>query len=148
MPRCGPCATERRSRSSCTRVQPTLSRPPALRSDRPARFPTAVGRFSGGERTRIRRWARCACKQAACERHLPGAPYVSLLERPGVDRVAVADQAEQARLGELLAGPLVEALQPRSDHRVVEHPAQALIVGDIAVDVAVEREAVRQYTPQ
>ena len=64
------------------------------------------------------------------------APDVRLLEGPGVDRVAVANELEQARLGELLGGPLVQALQPRHDHRVVEHPAEALLVGDVALDVA------------
>ena len=73
---------------------------------------------------------------------------MSFLERPGVDRVAVANELEQARFGELLGGPLVEALQARDDHRVVEHPAQTLLFGDIALDVAVERIAVREHTSE
>jgi hypothetical protein len=56
-----------------------------------------------------------------------GVRDVSLLEGPGVDRVAVAHQLEQAWLVELLGRPLVQALQPRRDHRVVEHPAEALL---------------------
>ena len=53
-----------------------------------------------------------------------------------VDRVAIPDQVEQPRFVELLGGPLVEALQPRRDHRVVEQPAETLLVGDIPPDVA------------
>ena len=37
-------------------------------------------------------------RSSACERHARSAPYVSLLEGPGVDRVAVAHQPEQASL--------------------------------------------------
>ena len=70
---------------------------------------------------------------------------MSLLERPGVDRVAVANQLEQAWLAELLGGPLVQALQPRHDHRVVEHPAETLLVGDVALDVVGERIAVWEH---
>jgi hypothetical protein len=43
-----------------------------------------------------------AFEYPACERHLRSAPYVSLLEGPGVDRVAVAHQLEQAWFAELL----------------------------------------------
>ena len=73
---------------------------------------------------------------------------MSLLEGPGVDWVAVANQLKQARFGDLVSGPLVQALQPRDDHRVVEHPAQTLLFGDITLDVAIERIAVREHTPE
>ena len=71
----------------------------------------------------------------ARERHVPGAPDVPLLVGPGVDRAAVANQLEQARFAEVLGRPLVEALQPRRDHGVVEQPAETLFVGDVPVDV-------------
>ena len=64
--------------------------------------------------------------------HVRGAPHVSLFEGPRVDRAAVANQLEQAWLAKLLGRPLVHALQPRDDHRVVEQPPKALLVGDIA----------------
>ena len=48
-----------------------------------------------------------AFKYPGCERHVRSAPYVSLLEGPGVDRVAVANQLEQASFAELLGRPLV-----------------------------------------
>ena len=47
-------------------------------------------------------------------------PHVSLLVRPRVDRAAVADEAEQTGFAEFSGGPLVQALEPRSDDRVVE----------------------------
>ena len=61
---------------------------------------------------------------------------MALLVGPRVDRVAVANELEQARFAELLGGPLVQALQPRHDHRVVEQPAKTLLVGDVPLDVA------------
>ena len=70
---------------------------------------------------------------------------MSLLEGPGVDRVAVANQLQQAWFVEVLGGPLVQALKPRHDHRVVEHPAKTLLVGDIALHVDGERVAVWQH---
>ena len=73
---------------------------------------------------------------------------MSLLERPRVDRAAVANQLEQAWFAELLGGPLVQALQPRHDHGVVEQPAEALLVGDVALDVAVERIVVREHAAE
>jgi hypothetical protein len=73
---------------------------------------------------------------------------VPLLERPGVGRVAVAHQLEQARFAELLGRPLVQVLPPRDDHRVVEDPAEALLVGDVALHVERERIAVRQHAAQ
>jgi hypothetical protein len=39
-------------------------------------------------------------------------------------------------------------LQPRDDHRVVEHPAEALLVGDVALHVEVERIAVWQHAAE
>jgi hypothetical protein len=42
-----------------------------------------------------------AFEYPARERHLRRAPHVSLLEGPGVDRIAVAHQLEQAWLAEL-----------------------------------------------
>jgi hypothetical protein len=69
---------------------------------------------------------------------------VSLLEGPGVDRVAVANQLEQARFVQVLGGLLVHGLQSRHDHHVVEHPAEWLLVGDVALHVEPERIAVRQ----
>ena len=73
---------------------------------------------------------------------------MSLPVGPDVDRIAIANQLEHARLGELLGGPLVQGLQPWNDHRVVEHPAQALLVGDVALDVMVEWIAVREHTSE
>src|SRR5512133_3794452 len=80
--------------------------------------------------------------------HVRRAPDVSFLERPGVDRVAVANELEQVWFAELLGGPLVHPLQPRSDHRVVEHPAEALFVGDVGLDVSGERIAVGEHTAE
>ena len=73
---------------------------------------------------------------------------MSVLEGPGVDRVAVANEPEHARVGQLLGGPLVQALQARHDDGVVEHPAQTLLLRDIALDVEVERIAVREHAPE
>ena len=70
---------------------------------------------------------------------------MSLFERPGVDRVAAANQLEQAWFAERGGGPLVHALQPRHDDRVVEKPAKTLLVGDLALDVKRERIAVWEY---
>src|SRR5213592_4421282 len=89
-----------------------------------------------------------AFKYPGCERHVRSAPYVSLLEGPGVDRVAIANQLDQAWFAELLGGPLIQALQPRHDHRVVEHPTKTLLIGDIALHVARERIAVRQHAAE
>src|SRR3954469_1274878 len=86
-----------------------------------------------------------AFQHPAGEGHARSAPYVSLLEGPGVDRAAVADEVEQAWLAELLGRPLVQALQARHDDRVVEHPAKPLLVGDVAVHVERERIAVGQH---
>jgi hypothetical protein len=69
---------------------------------------------------------------------------VSLFERPGVDRAALANQLHDAWLAELARRPLVEALQPRHDHRIVEEPAETLLVGDIALHVECKRIAVRK----
>ena len=80
--------------------------------------------------------------------HVRGAPHVSLFEGPGVDGVAVAHQLEQAWLAELRGGPLVDALQPRHDHRVVEQPAKTLLVGDVALHVELERIAVREHAAE
>jgi hypothetical protein len=52
-------------------------------------------------------------ENARCRRHLRGAPHVSLLEGPRVDRVAITNELEQARLAELLGGPLIQPLHPR-----------------------------------
>jgi len=68
---------------------------------------------------------------------------MSLLESPGVNGVALANQLEQARFGELVDRPLVQVLQARSDYRVVEHPTKAPLIGDVTLDGAVERIAVR-----
>ena len=73
---------------------------------------------------------------------------MSLLEGPGVDRVAGANQLEQTWLPELHGGPLVHALQPRHDHRVVEQPAKTLLVGDIALHVERERIAVWEHAAE
>ena len=73
---------------------------------------------------------------------------MSLFERPGVDRVAVADQFEQTWLAELHRGPLVDALQPRHDHRVVEQPAKTLLLADVALHVERERIAVREHAAE
>ena len=73
---------------------------------------------------------------------------MSLLEGPGVDRVAVANQLLQAWFVEVLGRPLVQALQPRHDHRVVEHPAKPLLVGDVALHVERERIAVWQHAAE
>src|SRR4051794_11316403 len=73
------------------------------------------------------------------ERHPRRPPYVALLEGPGVDRVALAHQVEYPRFPELLGRPLVQGLQPRHDDRVVEHPAEPLLVGDVAIHVERER---------
>ena len=70
---------------------------------------------------------------------------MSLLERPRVDRIAVSHQLDQVWFAELLGRPLVQGLQPRDDHRVVEHPAETLLVGDVALHVEWERIAVRQH---
>ena len=56
---------------------------------------------------------------------------MSLFEGPHVKWVAVANQLKQAWLAELHGGPLVHALQPRHDHRVVEQPTKTLLVGDM-----------------
>ena len=48
---------------------------------------------------------------------------MSLLVRPGIDRVALANELQHARLGELIGRPLVKGLQPRHDHRIVEQLA-------------------------
>ena len=69
-------------------------------------------------------------------------------ERPGVDRVALANQLDDSRLAELVRRPLVEALQPGDDHRVVEQPAETLLVGDVALHVERERIAVRKHAAQ
>jgi hypothetical protein len=71
-----------------------------------------------------------------------------LFEGPSVDRVAVANQLEQAWLAELHGGPLVHGLQPRHDHRVVEQPAKALLVGDVALYVEGEGIAVREHAAE
>ena len=73
---------------------------------------------------------------------------MSLRIGPGVDRVAVANQLEQVWFAELLGGPLIQALQPRNDHRVVEHPAKTLLAGDIAFNVERERIAVWQHAAE
>ena len=73
---------------------------------------------------------------------------MSLLEWPGVDRVAIANQLEQAWFAEIPGGPLVHALQSRHDHRVIEHPANTLLVGDVAFDVEGERIAVREHAAE
>jgi hypothetical protein len=70
---------------------------------------------------------------------------LSLLEGPGVDKVAVADQVQPAGFVEVPRGPLVHALQPRHDHRVVEHPAKTVLVSDVALDFERERIAVRHH---
>ena len=97
---------------------------------------------SGAGPDRARRASAGAChpvEQPGCERHVRSAPYVSLLDGPGVDRVAVTNQLEQPWLVEVLRRPLVQALQPGHDHRVVEQPAKALLVGDVVLDVLVKR---------
>src|SRR5947207_10483403 len=71
-----------------------------------------------------------------------------VLERPRVDRVAVTDQLEQAWLAELLGGPLVHALNPRDDHRVVEQPTEILLVGNVGLDIARERIAVGEHAAE
>jgi hypothetical protein len=91
---------------------------------------------------------RGAFEYPACEWHLRGAPYVARLEGPGVDRATVANQLKQPRFVELLRGPLVYALQPRDDHRVIEQPTKTLLVGDVALDLARERIAVRNHAPE
>lgn len=63
----------------------------------------------------------------AWQRHVWSAPDVSLLIGPGVDRVAVTNQVEHMWFPELVGGPLVQALQPRHDHPVVEQPAKTLL---------------------
>jgi hypothetical protein len=73
---------------------------------------------------------------------------VSLFEGPSVDRVAVANQLEQTWLAELHGGPLVDSLQPRHDHRVVEQPAETLLVGDIALHVERERIPVWEHAAE
>jgi hypothetical protein len=73
---------------------------------------------------------------------------VTGLEGPRVDRVAIANELEQPRFAELGGGPLVHALQPRHDHRVVEHPAKTLLVGDVALDIERERIAVWQHAAE
>ena len=73
---------------------------------------------------------------------------MSFLEGPRVDRAAVANQFEQAWFAELLGRPLVQALQPRHDHRVVEQPAETLLVGDVPLNVAGERVAVRDHAAE
>jgi hypothetical protein len=69
-----------------------------------------------------------------------------LLVRPCVDRAALADEAEQTAFAELNCGPLIEALEPRSDHRVVDQPTETLLVGDVPLDVARKRVEVRDDT--
>ena len=73
---------------------------------------------------------------------------MSFLIGPRVDRIAVANQFEHTRLAELGGGPLVEALQPRHDHPVVEQPAETLLVGEIPLDVTRERVVVRDHTAE
>ena len=87
---------------------------------------------------RGRRASASACDAFQCprrQRHVRSAPYVSLLEGPGVDRAAVANQLEQPWFVQVLRRPLVQALQPGHDHRVVEQPAKTLLVGDVVPDV-------------
>ena len=66
---------------------------------------------------------------------------------PRVDRAAVANELEHPWLCELRGGPLVETLQSRHDHRVVEQPAETPLVGDIALDLIGERIVVRDHAP-
>jgi SAM-dependent methyltransferase len=89
--------------------------------------------------------ARDAFEDPGRKGHVPRMPDVSVLERPGVDRAAVAHQVTEARLAQFDGRPLVQGLQPRRDHRVVEHPAEPLLVGDVALDVERKRIAVRQH---
>jgi hypothetical protein len=77
-----------------------------------------------------------------------GFRHLALLERPGVDRGALAHHVEHARLAELPGRPLVQPLEARNDHGVVQHPAETLLVVDVALHVEVERIAVRQHTPE
>ena len=70
---------------------------------------------------------------------------MALLEGPRVDRVAGANELEQAWLAKLAGGPLVDALDPRQEHGVVEQPAETMLVGEVDLDVQVERVAVGQY---
>ena len=95
------------------RADPRRRRVPAPRSRRlPRSKPRseadvgAVGRWSAATSANP-----CeAFEYPAWERQVPGPPHVSLLIRPRVDRAAVANEPEQARLGEHLRRPLVEAL--------------------------------------
>src|SRR5262249_32914406 len=83
-----------------------------------------------------------AFEYPCCEWCVRASPYVSLLEGPGIDRVAVANQLEQAWFVEVLRRPLVHALQPRHDHRVVEYPAKTVLGDDVALHVKRQRIAV------
>ena len=73
---------------------------------------------------------------------------MSLGERPDVDRAAVANQVEQAWFVELAGGPLVQTLQPWDDDRVIEEAPKALFVGDVELDVVLERVPVREHATE
>src|SRR4051812_20952040 len=91
---------------------------------------------------------RGSLENARRQWHVGGPPHVPLLERPRVDRIAVANQLEQTLLAKLLRGPLVHALQPREDHGVVEQPTEAPLVGDVGLDIASERIAVGEHAAE
>ena len=74
-------------------------------------------------------------KHPARERHARSAPHVSLLVRPGVDRAAVTNELAQARLAELVCGPFVHELHSGQDHRVVEQTSEAVLLGEVALDL-------------
>jgi hypothetical protein len=61
--------------------------------------------------------------------------------RPGFRREPV----RATWFSELLGGPLVQALQPRHDDRVIEQPAKTLLVGDVPLNVLGERVVVGDY---
>jgi hypothetical protein len=67
------------------------------------------------------------------------------IKRPCVDWASITHEVKQAGLGELLGGPLVQALKSRHDHGVVEQPAEAVLVGKVVADLFRKRRVVWQH---
>src|ERR1700683_18310 len=70
-------------------------------------------------------------------------PNVALGVRPLIDRAAVTDQPAQLRDAELGRRPLVQRLEARSYHPVVEQPPDAALVSEVRVEMTVQRIASR-----
>src|ERR1700735_5450961 len=121
-------------------------------------MPVIGSRAGGGGRRTSRLitgcgWRRLARPGRALEYscwqwHVPSTPHGSLLEWPGVDRVAVSHHFQHSWFAELVGGPLVEGLKPRHNHRVIEHPAETLLVGDVALHLACEWVAIWQHAAE